>query len=182
MTIVRKKQRYLTVAIAAIVILSFIGYEAATEPPALKPSSESFLNSINASKDIYNFTYGSSSATYYVINCSDPSNIYYAGMHVSIAMRIVKGCQSLSFPITGISFNLSLKYYVNNATCSCPDVTHSNYNSTYICYLWSFGVPWGNTTYEISGFIAPVYEMSFIHFKGIEHKFIISHKIEGVKN
>jgi hypothetical protein len=181
-TIGRKKQRYLAVAIAAIVILSFIGYEVAIEPPALKPSSESFLNSINASKDTYNFTYWSSSVTYYVINCSDPSNIYYSGMHVSIAMRIVKGHQSLSFPVTGIPFNLSLKYYVNNATFSCPGVTHSNYNSTYICHLWSFGVPRGNTTYEISGFIAPVYEISFIHFRGLEHKFIISHRIESVEN
>ena len=177
-----KKRKYLTVAIVVIVILSFIGYEAATEPPSLKPSTDSYLNSIDASKDIYNFTYGSSRATYYVINCSDPSNIYCAGMHVSIAMRIVKGQQSLNFPLTGISFNLSLKYYVNNAVCSCPEVSSSNCNSTYICYLWSFGVPPGNTTYEIIGFIAPVYEVSFIHFSGAQHKFIISHKIEGVQN
>ena len=177
-----KKQKYLTVAIVLIVMFSFMGYEAATEPPFLKPQTNSYLNSINASKDAYNFTYGSSSATYYVINCSDPSNIYYAGVHVSISMRIVKGPQSLSFPLTGISFNLSLKYYINNAICPCPEISISNYNSTYVCYLWSFGVPHGNTTYVITGFIAPVYEVSFIHFRGAEHKFIISHKIEGVQN
>ncbi len=177
----KKSYKYLVIGVSIMIIISFIGYEALTEPEPIKSKPESFLKNINSPFEKYNFSYYSSHATYYVYNCSVPANEYIAGTHTNIQIRIVETNQSLSFPLTGISFNLSdVKYYINNSTCSNPSFTIHHWNST-IVYIWSFSVLLGNNTYKITGYITPVYEISFMHFNGIKYKFESSHRLAGIE-